>query len=83
VAFDVRRVGGLKSTLFSGEGLVCEFTGTGTVWVQTRSLDALAAWVRSHVPTGTTAVDTGPGGRRSGEFGGFDSRESGGFSIRF
>ena len=80
VAFDVRRVGGLKSTLFSGEGLVCEFTGDGTVWLQTRSLDALAAWIRSHVPSGTAA---GTGGRRDAEFGNGSSRESGGFSVRF
>ncbi|MFW6018111.1 MAG: TIGR00266 family protein [Halapricum sp.] len=38
--FSVRKVGGLKSTLFSGEGFVCEFTGPGTVWLQTRSPDA-------------------------------------------
>lgn len=83
VAFDVRRVGGLKSTLFSGEGLVCEFTGSGTVWVQTRSLDALAAWVRSQVPSGMTATNPGAGGRRDIEFGGGTSRESGGFSVKF
>lgn len=32
LSFDVKRVGGLKSTLFSGEGLVCEFEGDGRVW---------------------------------------------------
>ncbi|WP_114575607.1 TIGR00266 family protein [Saliphagus sp. LR7] len=36
-----RRVGGLKSTLFSGEGLVFDFTGPGSVWYQTRDLDGL------------------------------------------
>ncbi len=44
-SFDVRKVGGLKSTLFSGEGLVCEFEGAGTVWVQTRSTDAFLSWL--------------------------------------
>ena len=34
--FSVERVGGLRSTLFSGEGLVCRFTGPGRVWLQTR-----------------------------------------------
>ena len=51
VEFDVRRVGGLKSTLFSGEGLVCEFTGSGTVWTQTRSPDAFLAWLIPKLPT--------------------------------
>ncbi|MEK6608631.1 MAG: TIGR00266 family protein [Myxococcota bacterium] len=28
---------GLLASFFSGEGLVCEFTGRGTVWIQTRN----------------------------------------------
>jgi uncharacterized protein (AIM24 family) len=35
-------VGGLTSTLLSGEGLVMEFTGPGQVWYQTRGLDTFA-----------------------------------------
>jgi uncharacterized protein (TIGR00266 family) len=50
-SFDVERVGGLKSTLFSGEGLVCTFTGPGTVWLQTRSQDALLAWLIPKLPS--------------------------------
>jgi uncharacterized protein (TIGR00266 family) len=50
-SFDVERVGGLKSTLFSGEGLVCTFTGPGKVWLQTRSQDALLAWLIPKLPT--------------------------------
>jgi len=49
--FEVERVGGLKSTLFSGEGLVCEFSGEGTVWTQTRSPDAFLAWLIPKLPT--------------------------------
>jgi uncharacterized protein (TIGR00266 family) len=49
-SFDVKRVGGLKSTLFSGEGLVCEFTGPGKVWLQTRSPDAFLAWLIPNLP---------------------------------
>jgi len=49
--FEVRRVGGIKSTLFSGEGLVCEFSGEGTVWTQTRSPDAFLAWLIPKLPT--------------------------------
>jgi len=51
--FTVDRVGGLKSTLFSGEGLVCTFTGPGTVWLQTRSEDALLSWLIPKLPTNT------------------------------
>jgi len=49
--FSVRRVGGLRSTLASGEGLVCEFEGSGTVWLQSRSADALVAWLAPQMPT--------------------------------
>lgn len=48
--FDVRRVGGLKSTLFSGEGLICEFSGEGKVWTQTRSPSAFLAWLIPKLP---------------------------------
>lgn len=43
--FRVRSVGGVKAFLFSGEGLVCEFTGRGTVYVQSRNMQSLVSWV--------------------------------------
>jgi uncharacterized protein (TIGR00266 family) len=49
--FDVKRVGGLKSTLFSGEGLVCAFEGPGRVWLQTRSQDAFLSWLIPQLPS--------------------------------
>ena len=42
--------GGMKSTLFSGEGLVCTFTGPGRVLLQTRSEDAFLSWLIPHLP---------------------------------
>ncbi len=50
VGYNVRRVGGMKSTLFSGEGLVVELTGPGKVTVQSRSTDAFLAWLIPHLP---------------------------------
>ena len=50
VNYKVKRVGGLKSTLFSGEGLVCTFTGPGRVFMQTRSEDAFLSWLIPHLP---------------------------------
>jgi uncharacterized protein (TIGR00266 family) len=50
VDFKVRRVGGLKSTLTSGEGLVCEFRGNGKVWLQSRSQGAFLAWLIPKIP---------------------------------
>jgi uncharacterized protein (TIGR00266 family) len=50
VGFDVSRVGGLRSTLFSGEGLVCTFRGPGRVWLQSRSQDAFLAWLVPKLP---------------------------------
>jgi uncharacterized protein (TIGR00266 family) len=48
--FRVRSIGGIKSFLFSGEGLVCEFSGRGTVYVQSRNLDALVGWITPLLP---------------------------------
>ena len=45
IGFTVRAVGGLKSTLFSGEGLVVDLTGPGRVLIQTRSTDAFLTWL--------------------------------------
>jgi uncharacterized protein (TIGR00266 family) len=50
VEWDVTKVGGLKSTLFSGEGLVAKFKGPGTVWTQTRSQDAFLSWLIPQLP---------------------------------
>ena len=49
--YNVKAVGGLKSTFLSGEGLVANFTGPGKVIMQTRSLSSfiglLSARMRS------------------------------------
>jgi uncharacterized protein (TIGR00266 family) len=45
IGFSVRTIGGLKSTLFSGEGLVVDLTGPGRVLLQTRSSDAFLSWL--------------------------------------
>ena len=43
VSYRVAPSGGLKSTIFGGEGLILQFSGTGKVWIQSRNLWALAA----------------------------------------
>lgn len=48
--FKVRSVGGVKSFLFSGEGLICEFSGRGTIYLQSRNLRALVGWISPMLP---------------------------------
>jgi uncharacterized protein (TIGR00266 family) len=48
--FKVKSIGGVKSFLFSGEGLVCRFEGRGTVYVQSRNLGALVSWLSPLLP---------------------------------
>lgn len=50
--YSVRRIGGLKSTLFSGEGLVADFKGTGTLYLQTRSMNSFLDWLVPFLPKG-------------------------------
>ena len=45
-----KTVGGFKSTLFSGEGLVVELTGPGLIYMQTRSPQALINWIIPQLP---------------------------------
>ena len=43
--YQVKGVGGLKSLLASGEGLVAQFNGQGRLWMSTRKANGLAAFV--------------------------------------
>lgn len=51
--FDVKKFGGWKSTIFGGEGLVCEFHGQGDLYIQTRSTQAFLNWLLPQLPTRT------------------------------
>lgn len=50
VTFNIARVGNWKSTILSGEGLVCEMTGPGRILMQTRSEEALVGWMSAKMP---------------------------------
>ena len=50
IGYQVKTIGGVKSTLFSGEGLVVELTGPGTVLLQTRSERAFLSWLIPKLP---------------------------------
>ncbi len=60
--WSVRKAAGLFTSLISGEGLVCEFTGHGELWLQTRSTQAFLDWLLPRLPT----ARTGSGGRDLG-----------------
>jgi uncharacterized protein (TIGR00266 family) len=45
-----KTVGGLKSTLLSGEGLVVELSGPGRLMLQTRSQNAFLSWLIPKLP---------------------------------
>jgi len=45
MGFNVRTIGNVRSTLFSGEGFVVDLTGPGRVYMQTRSEDAFLSWL--------------------------------------
>ena len=47
--WEVTSIGGIKSSLFSGEGLVCRFSGRGRLWLQTRSFDAFIGTILPHI----------------------------------
>jgi uncharacterized protein (TIGR00266 family) len=53
VGYDVKKVAGWKSTLFSGEGLVAELTGPGKINLQSRSQDSFLAWLIPLLPKQT------------------------------
>jgi len=59
VGFNVKKVAGWKSTLFSGEGLVVELTGPGKVHLQSRSQDSFLAWLIPRLPKQTSGSSSG------------------------
>ncbi len=51
LSFDIKSAGGgVMGFVASGEGLVCEFTGQGRVYVQSRNIDSLVSWLTPLVP---------------------------------
>ncbi|MDD5309281.1 MAG: TIGR00266 family protein [Deltaproteobacteria bacterium] len=56
VAFDdtldykIKGSGSLKSTLLSGEGLTCHFSGHGKLFIQSRNLGGLVHWITPRLP---------------------------------
>ena len=50
VEYEVRKVGGLKSALFGGEGIVVDILGPGRVALQTRTVDGLAQSILPFLP---------------------------------
>lgn len=50
IGFRLRTVGGMKSTLFGGEGLVVDLTGPGKILLQTRSQGAFLDWLLPKIP---------------------------------
>jgi len=60
VDYDIVYVGGIKNTLFGGEGLFfTSLIGPGKVWIQTLPISRLSDRIMSHAP--------GYGGRRKGK----------------
>lgn len=50
MAYRVQKAGSWKASIFGGEGLVCEFTGPGEVYAQTRSPEAFLGWLVPRLP---------------------------------
>ena len=44
-SYKVTRLGGLKETLLSGEGLVTQITGPGDVYIQTKNMQEFTEWL--------------------------------------
>lgn len=54
VQYQIRKASkGIFSTIASGEGLVCEFSGPGKIWTQTRNLPAFVSLIQRFLPKGS------------------------------
>ena len=50
ITYGVEKVGGIKSTMLSGEGLVLHLRGPGRLYIQTRSPSSFAGWLYPLLP---------------------------------
>lgn len=50
LTYNVTRLGGLRGLFASGEGLVCNFTGQGRLWMSTRNSSSLVAFLNPFRP---------------------------------
>ena len=50
ITYNVEKVGGIKSTILSGEGLVLRLKGPGKLYVQTRSPNSFVGWLYPLLP---------------------------------
>lgn len=50
VKYEVGKVGGWKTTVLGGEGLVCKLTGPGRFYLQTRSPESFIGWLAPKLP---------------------------------
>jgi uncharacterized protein (TIGR00266 family) len=55
MGFKVRAIGGMKTTLLGGEGLVVDLTGPGRLLLQTRSVGAFLGWLIPKLPKQTSS----------------------------
>ncbi len=49
LTYSIRGMGNIKSTFLSGEGLAMEFSGSGKLYLQTRTLGGAASWLTPFV----------------------------------
>ena len=52
VEYSIGKVGGIRSLVAGGEGLVMKFRGSGSVWIQTRNMASLADKLVPFLPLG-------------------------------
>ncbi|WP_371806372.1 TIGR00266 family protein [Candidatus Lokiarchaeum ossiferum] len=59
VHMDIKRVGGWKSTMMSGEGVICQLTGPGKVILQSRNPKEFAQWLFRMSPSSSSGGSGG------------------------
>jgi uncharacterized protein (TIGR00266 family) len=50
LSYRVTKLGGIRSLFFSGEGLVCHFSGHGRLWISTRNPGSLVSFLHPFRP---------------------------------
>ncbi len=74
VKFDVERVGGIKSSLFGGEGFfMTTLQGPGKVWLRSLTLSDLGAALSKHISTDSSSSSSSSSSGKTGiKVGGFN-----------
>jgi uncharacterized protein (AIM24 family) len=56
-SYEIKKFGGLKSTILGGEGLVTEVTGPGLIYLQSKNINELVSYLGLYAKSSGSSLE--------------------------